>query len=110
MCTSRRSLIQCQACPLRSSHLSLRPIGHKTSTSFDLIFSDVWGPAPMFSSNGFHYFVIFFDAHTKYLWYYPLVAKSDVFLLFNVFKHLLNVSFHLKLNLFKLIGVVNIVN
>ena len=56
MCTYRRSLIQCQACPLRSSHLSLRPIGHKTSTSFDLIFSDVWALAPMFSSDGLSYF------------------------------------------------------
>jgi len=61
----------------------------------------------MFSSYGFRYFVIFFDAHTKHIWYCTLVAKSDVFPLF---KHLLSVSFHLKLNLFKLIRVVNIVS
>jgi hypothetical protein len=54
--------------------LSLGPTGHKTSA-----------PAPLFSSDGYRYFVIFFDAYTKYVWYYPLVAKSDV---------LLNVSFH----------------
>jgi histone deacetylase 1/2 len=68
VCTSRRSLTQCQACPLgKSSRLSLRPTGHKTSAPFELIFSDVWGRAPMFSSDGFRYFIIFVDAHTKHI-------------------------------------------
>jgi histone deacetylase 1/2 len=57
ICTSRRSFTQCQACLLgKSSRLSLRPTGHKTSAPLELIFSDVWGPAPMFSSDGFRYF------------------------------------------------------
>ena len=38
ICTSRRFLTQYQACPLsRSSRLSLRPTGHKTSFPLDLI-------------------------------------------------------------------------
>jgi histone deacetylase 1/2 len=64
----------------------MRPTGHKTTAPLDLIFSDVWGPAPMFSFDGFRYFVIFIDAHTKYIWYYPLVAKSDVFSIFQRFQ------------------------
>jgi hypothetical protein len=57
MCTSKRFLVQCQACPLgKSLRLSLRLTGHKTIAPLDLIFSDVWGPAPMFSSDGFCYF------------------------------------------------------
>jgi histone deacetylase 1/2 len=69
-CTSRHSLVECQACLLgKSLHLSLRPMGHKTTTPLDLIFSDVWGPAPIFSSDGFCYFVIFIDMHTKHIWY-----------------------------------------
>jgi histone deacetylase 1/2 len=49
-CTSRCSLVQCQACPLgKSSRLSLRLTGHKTTAPLDLIFSDVWGHALMFS-------------------------------------------------------------
>jgi hypothetical protein len=55
---------------------------------FDLIFSDVWGLAPMFSSNGFCYFVIFIDTHTKHIWYYPLVDKSNVFSIFHRFQTL----------------------
>jgi histone deacetylase 1/2 len=98
VCTSRRSLTQCQACPLgKSSRLSLRPTGHKTYAPLDLIFSDVWGPAPMFSSDGFRYFVIFVDARTKYIWYYPLVAKSDVFSTFQRFQTLVERQFSLKI-------------
>jgi hypothetical protein len=46
----------------------LRPPGHKTNAPLDLIFSDVWGPAPMFSYDSFCYFVIFIDAHTKQIY------------------------------------------
>jgi len=98
VCTSRRSLTHCQACPLgKSSRLSLRPTGHKNSAPLELIFSDVWGPTPMFSSDGFRYFVIFVDAHTKHIWYYPLVAKSDVFSTFQRFQTLVERQFSLKI-------------
>jgi len=78
--------------------LSLGPTGHKnTSTPLELIFSDVWGPAPLFSSNGHHYFVIFVDAYTKCVWYYPLVAKSDVYSVFHQFQTLVEHQFSLKI-------------
>jgi histone deacetylase 1/2 len=73
--------------------MSLRTTGHKTTTSLDLIFSDVWGPAPMFSSDGFHYFSIFIDVHTKYIWFYPIVAKSYVFSIFYHFQTLVERQF-----------------
>jgi len=77
--------------------LSLRPTGHKTSALLELIFSDVWGPAPMFSSGGFRYFVIFVDAHTKHIWYSPLVVKSDVFSTFQRFQTFVERQFSLKI-------------
>jgi hypothetical protein len=108
--TSRPLNFQCQACLLgKTSCLSLGPTGYKTSTFLELIFSDVWSPAPMLSSDGFRYFVIFVDAHTKFIWFYPIALKSDVFNVFN-FKYLLNVCSLEKSNLFKLIGVINIAN
>ena len=56
------------ACPLgKSSRLTLIPMGHQTRAPLDLIFSDVWGPSPILSSNGFCCFVIFVDAHTKFI-------------------------------------------
>jgi len=89
--------------------LSLGPMGHKTSTPLELIFSDIWGPSPMLSSDDFWYFVIFVDVHTKYI-FFSLVAKSDVFNIFTNFKLKLNVSSLKKLNLFKQTGVLSITN
>jgi histone deacetylase 1/2 len=98
VCTSRRSHAQSQACLLgKSSSLLLRPTSHKTTTPLDLIFSDVWGPAPMFSSEGFCNFVIFIYAHAKHIWYYPLVAKFDVFSIFHHFQTLVERQFSLKI-------------
>jgi len=51
----------------------------------------------MFSSDGFRYFVIFVNAHTKHIWYYPLVAKSDVFPTFQCFQTLVKRQFSLKI-------------
>jgi hypothetical protein len=85
-CKSRPLNFQCQACPLgKSLRLSLGPMSHKTSAPLELFFSDVWGLAPVLSSNGFCYFVIFVDAHTKFIWFYPLGVKSDVFNVFHQF-------------------------
>ena len=51
----------------------------------------------MLSSDGFHYFLIFFDVHTKNIWYYPLVVKSDVFSTFQHFQTLVERQFSLKI-------------
>jgi hypothetical protein len=84
ICSNKRLDFQCQSCPLRkSSRLSLGPTGHQTSALLELIFSDVWGPAPLLSSDGYCYFVIFVDAYTKYVWYYPLIIKSSVYSVFS---------------------------
>ena len=97
-CTSRPLNFQCPACPLgKSSRLSLGPIGHKTSAPLELVFSDVWGPAPILSSDDFCYFVIFVDAHTKFIWFYPLSAKSDVFNMFHQFQVLVERQFSCKI-------------
>jgi len=56
--------------------LSLGPTGHKTSTPLELIFSDVWGPTPLFSSDEYHYFVIFVDAYTIYIYIYIYIYMT----------------------------------
>jgi histone deacetylase 1/2 len=100
VCTSRHLNFQCQACPLgKSSRLSLGPTGHKTSTPLELIFSDVWGPAPMLSFDGFRYFVIFVDAHTKFIWFYPIAVKSDVLNVFQQFQVLVECQFSRKIKI-----------
>jgi hypothetical protein len=55
----------------------------------------------MFFSDGFRYFVIFTDVHTIYIyiyiWYYPFVAKSDVFSIFQHFQVFVQCQFSHKI-------------
>jgi histone deacetylase 1/2 len=97
-CTTKCFNFNCPASPLgKSCRLTLKTTGHQTLAPLDLIFSDVWGPSPMLSSDGFRYFVIFVDAHTKFIWFYPMVAKSDVFNIFHQFQALVERQFSLKI-------------
>jgi histone deacetylase 1/2 len=94
ICNNKRLNLQCQSCPLgKSSRLSVGP----KKVPLELIFSDVWGPAPLFSSDGYLYFIIFVDAYTKYIWYYPIVAKSNVYSIFHQFQTLIERKFSLKI-------------
>jgi len=51
----------------------------------------------MLSSDGFLYFVIFVDAHTKYIWFFSLVAKFDVFTIFHQFQTQVERQFSVKI-------------
>jgi histone deacetylase 1/2 len=75
--------------------LSLEPTSHKISTPLELIFSDVWGPAPLFSLDGYRYLVIFVDAYTKNIYDIILSLSSMMFTLFLInFRLSLSVNFH----------------
>jgi histone deacetylase 1/2 len=51
----------------------------------------------MFFFNGFRYFVIFIDTHRKHIWYYLLIAKSNVFATFHHFQVLVERQFSCKI-------------
>lgn len=69
----------------RSTSLSARPL--------DLIFSDVWGPAPT-SIERHSYYVSF---HSKFVWIYLLCHKSEVFQCFYNFQSLMERQFNRKI-------------
>ena len=51
-----------------------------------LIQSDLWGPSPVQSSNGYHYYIHFVDAYSRFAWIYLLKHKLDAFQAFLNFK------------------------
>jgi len=60
----------------------------------DLLFMDVWGPAPLFSNNNNkRYFLCIVDDFSRYSWVFPLVYKSDILVTFTKFKRLVNFFF-----------------
>ncbi|KAD4179956.1 hypothetical protein E3N88_28547 [Mikania micrantha] len=63
----------------KSSKLSLPNSNFRNNHVLDLVYCDVWGPAPTLSIDGCRFFLLCVDHHTRYMWFYPLVHKSDVF-------------------------------
>ncbi|KAE8718491.1 Serine/threonine-protein phosphatase 5 [Hibiscus syriacus] len=45
---------------------------------FQLVVSDVWGPAPVVSTEGYAYYVSFIDVFSRHTWVYLIRKKSEV--------------------------------
>jgi len=67
-----------------------------SSSSFELVFSDVWGPAPT-SVGKNNFYVCFIDDFSKFTWIYPLRHKSEVFQKFNDFQSMVERQFNKKI-------------
>jgi histone deacetylase 1/2 len=87
----------CDACQKGKSHQLPYPKSSSVSSSpFELVFSDVWGPAP--TSIGRHnYYVSFIDDFTKFTWIYLLRYKSEVFQCFKDFQSMVERQFDRKI-------------
>ncbi|PRQ49208.1 putative RNA-directed DNA polymerase [Rosa chinensis] len=57
----------------------------KSSIPFEIIHSDLWGPSPSMSFEGFKYYFTLIDECTRYTWIFPLRNKREAFPLFQVF-------------------------
>ncbi|KAE8680725.1 hypothetical protein F3Y22_tig00111372pilonHSYRG00235 [Hibiscus syriacus] len=72
----------------QSSIVSTSPLQH--------IYSDVW-TSPIYSVDGYKYYLIFVDHFTHYIWLYPLKRKSDIATIFPHFKALVENFFQQKI-------------
>jgi transposase InsO family protein len=73
----------------------------KSEKPFDLIHSDVWGPAPIESFNGNKYFVLFIDDFSRTTWLYLMKNKSEVFSHFQEFYNFVENQFNAKIKIFR---------
>jgi hypothetical protein len=87
----------CDACQQGKSHQLPYPKSTSVSSNpFELVFSDVWGPAP--TSVGRHdYYVSFIDDYSKFTWIYLLRRKSEVFQCFSDFQNMVERQFNRKI-------------
>jgi histone deacetylase 1/2 len=68
----------CDSCQRAKVHqLSYARSSHVTSSTLELVHSDVWGTAHI-STGGFRYYVCFVDDFSRYTWIYLIKHKSDV--------------------------------
>ena len=57
----------CNACCMAKVHQLPHPVSsHKYNSPLELVYSDIWGPAPIPARSGCRYYICFLDAYTKY--------------------------------------------
>lgn len=85
----------CNACCLGKLHQAYFPLSlSKTTAPFQLVHTDVWGPASSPSTDGFRYYVHFLDDFSHFTWIFPLLLKSDVSTIFQNFHAYVQTQFH----------------
>ena len=90
------SSLKCNVCILAKSHRTSYPLSlNKSTKPFELIHSDVWGPAPITTQSGIRWFITFVDDCTRVTWLYTMRHKSDVRNIFPIFYHMVCTQFSL---------------
>ena len=90
----------CTACCVGKSHRLPASLSETVyNKPLELIYRDLWGPVHIPSKNGFHYYITFVDAYSRFTWIYLLKHKSETFTIFQQFK-LMNFSLTPKLRVF----------
>jgi hypothetical protein len=77
-CSKESSHTICNACQLGKSHqLPYNNAIHRSTSPLQLVFSDVWGPAPI-SVGGYKYYISFIDDYSKFTWVYLMQDRTEV--------------------------------
>ncbi|KAH9769651.1 retrovirus-related pol polyprotein from transposon RE1 [Citrus sinensis] len=84
----------CDACQYGKIHqFPFYSTGIKTKAPLELVHTDLWGPAPMLSLQGYRYYISFVDDYSRYCWIFPLTLKSEALATFKHFKTLVEKQF-----------------
>lgn len=91
---SNDSSIFCTACQYGKAHkLPFNNYKSKATEPLELIHSDLWGPAPISSRQGFKYYINFLDDYSRFSWVFPLKTKNEALGIFKQFKLLVEKQF-----------------
>jgi len=96
--SSSKSSSICSPCHQgKSHHFHFSSTPSISSNPLQLLFLDVWGPAPQNSINNKRFYLSVVDDFSKYTWLYPLETKSEVCATFLWFKQLVETYFNTKI-------------
>ena len=95
-------VLSCETCILAKSHRhSFKLNNTREKSPFALVYSDVWGPAPVTGGQGFRYFLLFIDDFSRMTWVYLLKTKSKVFEKFSEYYCLVQTQYKSKIQILR---------
>lgn len=88
----------CSACAVDKSRRLPSTLSKSVFTSpLELIYSDLWGPSYVPSTNEFLYYITFVDAFSCFTWIYLLKSQVETFTVFQKFKIMAELQFNTKI-------------
>jgi hypothetical protein len=96
--SSNKPLVVCSSCQQGKSHcLHFGPSPTVSHGPLDLLFLDVWGPAPLLSNANKIFCLCVIDDLSHYSWLFPLTNKTEVSSVFSRFKLLVKNYFNCRI-------------
>jgi hypothetical protein len=100
--THVESSFHCKGCHLgKQIQLPYFTSNSHYAEPFDLIHSDVWVPAPFVSKDGYKYYVIFIDDHSRYTWIYFMKRRSELTSIYKSFARMVHTQFSATIKFFR---------
>ena len=92
----------CEPCLAGKMHANPFPTSHHRAKSpLELVHTDIHGPTPVISHQGYKYWALFKDDHTRLRCVIPMKKKSDTFSAFKRFKAFAENLFDCKIKMFR---------
>ncbi|XP_019447442.1 PREDICTED: uncharacterized protein LOC109348071 [Lupinus angustifolius] len=94
-CANNNDFEFCNSCCVGKAHRIHAPRSTSVyNACFELVYVDLWGPAPVHSITGFRYYLSIVDAYTKHTWIFLLKQKSETLSVFQYFLKFVHTQFN----------------